>query len=149
MLDFVMRNVELAGDGIEWTASRRLKDLAFADDISLLGLVEGIVLEASKFGHTVNIRKTETMSGRTNDYSQVTIENEPIQEVEKFVYLKWEFTKDGDIRKEVGIKIDKAGAAFRIMVKVLNEDGTSLRTKLKLLTSIVLCVMLFGCETWK
>ena len=50
-----------------WTASRRLKDLAYADDVSLLGddledllgLVEATGLEASKFGHPVNIRKTE------------------------------------------------------------------------------------------
>ena len=36
VLDFIMKRVELAGGGIEWNAGRRLKDLAYADDICLL-----------------------------------------------------------------------------------------------------------------
>ena len=36
VLDFVMRNVEIAGQGIEWTAGRRLMELAYADDICLI-----------------------------------------------------------------------------------------------------------------
>ena len=31
-----MRKVELAGEGIDWIAGRRMKDLAYADDICLL-----------------------------------------------------------------------------------------------------------------
>ena len=59
------------------------------------------------------------MSIRTNDHTQVTIENEPIQEVEKFVYLGCEISKDGDIRKEVSIRTGKAVAAVRNMKKSL------------------------------
>ena len=87
------------------------------------------------------------MSTRTNNNTQVTKENEPIQEVEKFVYLGFEISTDGDIMKEVSIRIGKAGAAFRNMEKVWNEDAMSLRTKLKLFNSIVLSVFLYGCET--
>ena len=157
VLDFVMKKVELAGDGIEWTAGRRLRDLAYADDICLLAddledlrtLTEAVVCEAGKVGLKVNTRKTEIMKVRTNDNSQVTIGNEPLQEVDKFVYLGCQISKDGDIRNEIGIRIGKAGAAFRNMEKVWNEDGMSLRTKLKLFNSIVLSVLMYGCETWK
>ena len=31
-----MRRVELAGNGTEWSAGRRLRDLAYADDICLI-----------------------------------------------------------------------------------------------------------------
>ena len=157
VLDFVMKKVELAGDGIEWTAGRRLRDLAYADDICLLAddledlrtLTEAVVCEAGKVGLKVNTRKTEIMKVRTNDNSQVTIGNEPLQEVDKFVYLGCQISKDGDIRNEIGIRIGKAGAAFKNMEKVWNEDGMSLRTKLKLFNSIVLSVLMYGCETWK
>ena len=149
--------MELVGEGIEWNSGRRLKDLAYADDICLLAddledlqtLTEAIVCEARKVGLRVNTRKTEIMSMRTSDRRQVSIENEPIRGVEKFVYLGSEIWKDGDIRNEVGIRIGKAGAAFRNMEKVWNEDGISLRTKLKLFNSIVVSVLLYGCETWK
>ena len=36
VLDFVMKRFEIAGDGNEWTAARRLRDLAYTDDICLL-----------------------------------------------------------------------------------------------------------------
>ena len=89
------------------------------------------------------------MKVRTDDASNVIIEDESIQEVEKFVYLGCEVRKDGDIRKEVGITIDKAGAAFKNMERVWNKNGVCLRTKLKLFNSIVLSVLLYGCESWK
>ena len=157
VLNFVMRRVELAGEGIELTSGRRLRDLAYADDICLLAddledlrvLTEAVVCEAGKVGLKVNTRKTEIMNVRTNDNRPVIIENEPLQEVDKFVYLGCEIRKDGDIRNEVSIRIGKAGAAFRNMEKVWNEDGMSLRTKLKLFNSIVLSVLLYGSETWK
>ena len=79
----------------------------------------------------------------------VVIDNENIKDVEKFVYLGCEVRRDGDIRNEVGIRIGKAGAAFRSMEAVWNESGMSLRTKLKLFNSTVLSVLLYGSESWK
>ena len=134
-----------------------MRDLAYADDICLLAddlqdlrrMTEAVVWEAGRVGLRVNTRKTEIMKIRTEDTSQVMIEDEILQEVEKFVYLGCEVRKDGDIRNEVGIRIGKAGAAFRNMEKVWKENGMSLRTKLKLFNSIVLSVLLYGCESWK
>ena len=111
-------------------------------------LTVAIVCEASKVGLRVNTRKTEIMMIRTEDTSQVVIEDKILEEV-KFAYLGCAVRKDGDIRNEVGIRIGKAGAAFRNMEKVWNENGMSLRTKLKLFNSIVLSVLLYGCESWK
>ena len=65
------------------------------------------------------------------------------------MYLGCEMQNDGDIRNEIGIRIGKAGAAFRAMENVWNESGMSLRTKLKLFNSIVLSVLLYGSESWK
>ena len=36
VLDFVMKKVELIGQGNEWTAGRRLRNLVYADDLYLL-----------------------------------------------------------------------------------------------------------------
>ena len=66
-----------------------------------------------------------------------------------FGFLGCEIRNEGDIRNEVGIRIEKAEAAFRNMEKVLNENGMTLRTKLKLLNSIVLSELLYGSESWK
>ena len=100
-------------------------------------------------GLRVNTRKTELMKIRIEDTYNVLIEDENIQEVEKSVYLGCEVRKDLNIRNEVGIRIVKAGAAFRNIEKIWNENGVSLRTKLKQFNSIVLSVMLYEYESWK
>ena len=61
--------------------------------------MEATVCEASKLELRGINWKTEIMSSRTNDYIQVIIGNEPIHQVQKFVYLGCENSKDGDIMK--------------------------------------------------
>ena len=50
------------------------------------------------------------MSIKTNDNSQVTLESDPIKEVEKFVCLVSEISKDGDIRKIICIRYGQGGS---------------------------------------
>ena len=53
------------------------------------------------------------------------------------------------MRNKVGIRIGKAGAAFRMLDKVWNAHNVSLSTKLKLFNSIVISVLIHGSESWK
>ena len=63
------------------------------------------------------------------------------------MYLGCEVRKGGDMRNEVGIRIGMAYAAVRSMKRVWKENGMSLRAKLKLFNSIVLSLLLYGCES--
>ena len=65
------------------------------------------------------------------------------------MYLGCEVRNNGDVACEVGIRIGKAGAAFRNIQRVSNENGVSLRPKLKIFKSIGLSVLLYECESWK
>ena len=56
---------------------------------------------------------------------------------------------NGAIRNKVAIIIGEAGAAFRNIEKIWNENGMSLRTKTKLFNTIVLSMVLYGSESWK
>ena len=55
------------------------------------------------------------MKIRTEENSEIEIEESSLQEPDKFVYLGSELRMDGDIRNEVGMRIGKAGASFRAM----------------------------------
>ena len=65
VLDFVMRRIEFVGNGLEWICGRRLRDLAYADDICLLAddvvdikrMTEAVVCEAAKIGLRMNTRR--------------------------------------------------------------------------------------------
>ena len=81
VLYFVMKKVKLAGDGIEWTVGRRLRDLAYTDDIYLLAdyiadmrrMTEAVICEAALVGLRVNTRKTEIVKIRTNGARKLSL----------------------------------------------------------------------------
>ena len=66
VLDFTVKKDENTGRGIEWFAERRLRDLAYANDICLVAddlqnlkrMTKAIVQKVDKVGLTVNTRKT-------------------------------------------------------------------------------------------
>ena len=157
VLEFVLSKLSNIDGGIEWVGSKRLRDLDYADDICLLAdnmnamkiMTDLVVEEASKVGLKVNTRKTEVMKMRSSGTQRIKIDNTDINEVDKFTYLGCEISRDGNVRNEVNIRIGKAGAAFRMLNNVWNAHNISLSTKLKLFNSIVISVLIYGCESWK
>ena len=157
VLDHVMTKLAYVDGGIDWTGGKRLKDLDYADDICMFAkdiddmksMTELVVTEANKVGLKINTRKTEIMKIRCTQNQSVTIDGSDLREVEKFVYLGCEIRQDGDVRNEVGIRIGKAGSSFRMLHKVWNAHNVTLPTKLKLFNSIVISVLIYGCESWK
>ena len=77
----------------------------------------------------------------------VTIDGINLRQVDKFTYLGCEMRPNGDVRREAGIRIGKAGASFRMLQKVWNANNITQSTKLKLFNSIVVSVLLYGCES--
>ena len=87
VLEYMIRKVERTGSGMEWVGGRRLRDLAYADDVCLLSenvedmrrLPEALVEEAGKVGVKVNTNMTGIMKNRTTDASQVHIDEAALQ----------------------------------------------------------------------
>ena len=157
VLDWVMRRTFDISDGIPWVDGSRLTELAYADDIGLLAeniqsmnrVTEKLESEAAKVGLEINTRKTKIMKIQCNEDATVVLGGNDIEEVSSFEYLGSYVCNDGDVRKEVGVRIAKAGAMFSKMKKVWNDCKLSLKTKLKLFNSIIISVLIYGCETWK
>ena len=51
--------------------------------------------------------KTEIMKIHTSDTQRIKTDNAEIKEVDKFAYLRCKIKKDGDVRNEIGIRIEK------------------------------------------
>ena len=140
MVDWIMRRTVDEEDGIEWMGTNRLPELAYADDIALLSedmdsmkrITEKLALEASKVGLEINRTKTKVMAAQPREDISISLEGETIERVDSFEYLGSVVCVDGDVRKEVGIRIGKAGAVFSKMKKVWNNGGMSLKRKLRL-----------------
>ena len=110
---------------------------------------EYVVEEANKVRLKINTRETGIMKIHSSDNPRVIIDKTELKKVEKFTYLGCKISQDGNIRNEAGITVRKAGSAFRKLNKVWKAQKISLSTKLKLFSSIVKPILIYGCESWR
>ena len=88
---------------IQWTFTKQLEDMDFADDISLLShrqqhaqaKLDRVAQEAVKTGLKINLGKTETLRINNNQQVHIRTYGEEIKEVEKLTYLGSIISKDG------------------------------------------------------
>ena len=157
VLDWVMRRVENLDGGLSWLQGSFLKDLDYADDICLISssvenlsdLTNNLVQEAQKVGLKINVSKSKTMRLQMNDVAAVEVEGRNLEDVDCFTYLGSEIKKDGDIRRDVNVRIGKAGTVFRSLNKLWSNGGVSVRLKIRLFNSLIVPVLLYGAESWK
>ena len=70
-----------------------------------------------------------------------------IEEVKKFTYLGADVTKNGGATADVKKRISLASGQFK---QLSRQDGDiSRKTKASLFSSLVLSVLLYGCEAWE
>ena len=103
--------------GIKWLNNTTLEDLDFADGIALLShsyndqQIKTISLSeiASQVGLLINSTKTKILETMTSP-NTITLNGNDIEQVNNFPYLGSYISNDGNITKEVKIRIAKAAA---------------------------------------
>ena len=153
VVDWVMRQ-STAGQrtGIQWTFTKQLEDLDFADDISLLSHKQQdaqeklcrLAAEAEKTGLQINIGKTEAMRVNNKQDDPLRLHQENIKEVDKFVYLGSVVSKDGGQTKMSSAKKNKSRHAFNTLRPNWRSTALSLRKKIRIFNSSVKSVLLYG-----
>nr|KAG5693360.1 hypothetical protein BaRGS_017653 [Batillaria attramentaria] len=158
VVDWVMRQAtDGKRTGIQWTFSKQLEDLDFADDIALLShkqqdaqeKLNRVAKEAEKTGLKINISKTEVMRVNHKQHDPIRLHQEDIKEVDKFVYLGSVVSKDGGTDEDIKSRTNKARHAFRTLRPIWRSTALSLRNKIRIFNSNVKSVLLYGSETWR
>lgn len=160
VLDWVMRRTVGDGEnGIRWKFTSKLDDLDFADDIALLSStkqqmqhkLDKLDKEAKRVGLKISGQKTKMMRINSSSQEQFTIgeRNERIEDVEEFCYLGATICKDGGGMKDLKNRLSKARGAFTRLKKIWRSSNISRKTKLRLYKTLVVPVLVYGCETWK
>ena len=99
---------------IKWLNNTTLEDLDFADDIALLShpyndkqiKITSLSKIASQIGFLINSTKTKILETLISP-NTITLNGNDIEKVNNFTYLGNYISKDGNITKEVKIRIAK------------------------------------------
>ena len=158
VVDWVMRKATQQRRGITWKVFNSLEDLDFADDLCLIShktehlqaKTDDMVREGKKIGLSVNVNKTKTMSVNARP-AKIEINNEKVENVNRFTYLGSVITTDGGAEADVRARIAKASYTFNTLSKVWKTGSISRHTKIRIFNSnvksVYFMVQKLGCQT--
>ena len=103
-------------------------------------------------GLEVNAHKTNYMivfrdqnAGRIHS---MKMDNSPIERVEEFKYLGTTLTNQNSIEEEIKCRLKLGNACYYSVQNLLSSSWLSKTLKIKIYRTIILTVVLYGCETW-
>ena len=158
VVDWIMREATKDNNtGLQWTFTKYLEDLDFADDLCLLSQkqqhmqqkTDRLTEEAAKTGLQVNIDKTEVMRMNSKQLNPINLGGNNLKEVEKFTYLGSIVTTHGGSDEDIQARINKARNTFVSLKPVWNSSVISRKNKIRIFNTNVKSVLLYGSETWR
>jgi hypothetical protein len=95
-------------------------------------------------------RPTPTLSRYPNSgqNQNIRIANESFEKVATFKYLGATLTNQNDIRDEIKSRLNSGNACYYSVQNLLSSRLISKNLKIKIYKTVILPVVLYGCETW-
>jgi hypothetical protein len=82
-----------------------------------------------------------------NQNQSNVVDNNSFERVEQFKYLGTTLTSRNSIQEEIKRRLKSGNACYRSVQNLLSSSLLSKNTKIKIYRSIILPVVLYGCET--
>jgi len=157
-LEYAIRRVQINKDGLKLNGTHQF--LAYADDVNILrgGIhtlkenAETLVAATREIGLEVCADKTKYMvKSRDQNAGQnhsVRIDNNTSERVEEFKYLGTTLTIQNSILEEIKSRLRSGNACYLSVQNLLSSRLLSRKLKIKIYRTIILPVVLYGCEAW-
>jgi len=84
-------------------------------------------------------------AGRTHN---MKVDNRSFERVEEFKYLGTTLTNQNCIQEEIKSRLKSGNACYHSVQNLLSSSLLSKNIKIKIYRTIILPVVVYGCETW-
>lgn len=138
-----------------------IMELQYADDNAILSqseehlqtILNSFTNAYQKLGLKLNIQKTKILyqpvPGTPAQAPNVTINSQPLENVECFAYLGSHLSEKANVDAEINYRVKCAGTAFgRLRLRIFNNNDISCHTKILVYKAVVIPTLLYACETW-
>ena len=105
---------------------------------------------ALSFGLELSLKKTVTMrQGSSGWNSEINVDGNSLDSVDKFCYLGSTLTKNLDLNDEIAKRISKAAMNIGLLKKrAWDNNRLSTKVKIRIYETCVLSSLLYCSETW-
>jgi len=157
-LEYAIRRVQVNQDGLKLNGTHQL--LVYADDVNILGgsvhtvkeNAEALTVASKEIGLEVNTDKTKYMvmsqDQNAGQSHSMKSDNSFFERVEEFRYLGTTLTNQNSIQEEIKSRLKSGNASYHSLQNLLSSSLLSKNLKFKIYRTIILPVVLYGCETW-
>ena len=78
----------------------------------------------------------------------IRIDNKPFKRVEQLRYLRTDLMNQNSIHEKIKSRLKSGNACYHSVQNLLSSGLLSKEIKIKMYRTIILPVVLYGCETW-
>jgi len=157
-LEWAIRREQVNRNGLKLNGPHQL--LAYADDVNILGgsiravkeNAEALVLAVKEIGLEVHANKTKYMVMSRDQNAERTHsmknDNSSFERVDGFKYLGTTLTNQNSIQEEIKSRLKLGNACYHSVQNLLSSNLLIKNLKIEIYRTIILPVVLYGCETW-